>query len=72
MFVSTNRSYIMVELVFSALKAPISLQNRQYSVMLWQNLMEQTWYTNLQWHIQITESMLYKNSKPMGKLGKVV
>ena len=32
----------MVELVFSALKTPMFLQKRQYSVMLWWNLMEQT------------------------------
>ena len=31
-----------------ALKTPTSLQKRQYSIMLWQNLMEQIWYTNLQ------------------------
>ena len=62
----------MVELVFSALKTPISLQKRPYSVMLWWNLTDQTWYTSLQWHIQITESMLYKNLKPMGILGKAV
>ena len=34
-----------------ALKTPTSLQKRQYSVMLWQNLTEQIWYMNLQWHI---------------------
>ena len=42
-------------------KTPIFLRKRQYSVMLQQNLMEQTWYMILQWHIQITESMSYKN-----------
>ena len=62
----------MVEMVFSALKTPISLQKRQYSVTLWQNLTEQIWFTNLQWQIPITENALYKNLKHMDILGTEV
>ena len=62
----------MVELIFFALKTPTSLQKREYSVTLWWNLTEQIWYTNLQWHIQMIENMLYKNSKLMDIQGKVV
>ena len=62
----------MVELIFFALKTPTSLQKREYSVTLWWNLTEQIWHTNLQWHIQMIENMLYKNSKLMDIQGKVV
>ena len=56
----------MVELVFSALKTPISLQKRQYSIMLQRNLMKQTWYMILQWHIQITERHVIQELETYG------